>query len=101
MADLTDEEFQKEITKLITDTFGEDPISTLHALATSMSKNELIGLLFVSINRLATTIKGGTYDDPVEAAVLMAHAAKIVYDAHINASMDISATSVLGVTGCA
>lgn len=75
---------------------GRDLIGEANDRIDQMDHAQLKGLIFVAANRLGIALKGGDYEDAVDAAIHLSGALKIIFDAYDNADLLAAANTMEG-----
>jgi hypothetical protein len=72
---------------------GRDPIFEANSKMATMSHTELTRLVLIAANRIGTLLKGGDYDDTLDAAIFLNHGVDTVFSAYEDAQMSVRATT--------
>ncbi len=67
---------------------GRDPLAEAHIAMKKMDSNELIKLVLIAANRIGIIMKGGDYDDALDAALHLCHGVDLIFSAYDNAWME-------------
>ncbi len=72
---------------------GRDPLAEAHGKMTSMDQEELISLVLIAANKIGTIIKGGDYEDAMDAAIYLGHGVEFIFSAYESAWMHDKVTT--------
>jgi hypothetical protein len=72
---------------------GRDPLADAHRKMSGMDNEELISLVLIAANKIGTIMRGGDYEDAMDAAIHLGHGIEIIFSAYESAWMHDKVTT--------